>query len=430
MRVLLTSHGSIGDIYPMIAYGKALKDAGHTVTFASAPLYKDELQRAELNYAHLPPDWEQEIFTEFMRELDRTKNPILQLKEIYKGAVPFLAELLDRIDETLRDNDVLVSSYLFPNYKVIAEKQRKPFASFAFCHNTIPSPNYPPELVPALRFMPKPIEARWNMLFWHLSNFVVDRTINSVIGKELKKNNLPLAKDFLIRPCDLVLTAVSKALMSDRGEMDDIFKFTGFLRWQSKESEEEEKRIAAFRQGRRVPVLTFGSVAFDDTHAIMSRFEQNWPKGEPIIVQTGWSGLSVEVERPDILVVGKMSHDQLFHHASCVIHHGGAGTTASVLSSGRPHIIIPHIADQNFWGSEIERLGAGIVLNKQNWPEKLHARVRIIEETPNYSDRAQEVQAIMQTEDGPANAVRTLEEFVDQHPFEPTESRAVTTVAD
>ena len=414
MRVLLTSHGSIGDIYPMIAYGKALKEAGHFVSFASAPLYKEELLRAGLNYVHLPPDWEQEIFTEFMRELDRSNNPILQLKEIYKGAVPFLSELLDRVDEALQDHEVLVSSYLFPNYKVIADKQGKPFATFAFCHNTIPSPDYPPELVPALRFFPRFIKARWNMLFWRLSNFIVDHTINSVIGKVLAEKQLPMAKDFLMHPCDLVLTVVSKALMSDRGEMDEIFQFTGFLRWQSKESEEEEQRIAAFRQGRMVPVLTFGSVAFDDTHTIMSRFEQNWPKGEKIIVQTGWSGLSVEVERPDILVVGKMSHDQLFRHASCVIHHGGAGTTASVLSAGRPHIIIPHIADQDFWGSEMERLGVGIRLKKRRWPEKLHSQVQRVLETSEYHERAIDVQSVLATEDGPGNAVKALEIFVSQ----------------
>ncbi|MCB1124552.1 MAG: glycosyltransferase, partial [Verrucomicrobiae bacterium] len=387
MRVLLTSHGSIGDIYPMIAYGKALRDAGHFVTFASAPLYEKEILRAGIGYFHLPPDWEQEIFTEFMRELDRVKHPIRQLQEIYRGALPFLAELLDRMDEALRAHDVMVSSYLFPHYKVIAERQDKPFASFAFCHNTIPSPDYPPELVPALRGLPKPIQTRWNMAFWHLVNWVVDRTINGVIGEVLQKKNLPLAEDFIMKPCDLILTAVSKALMSGRGTIDGRFHFTGFLRWQSPESEDEEVRITGFRQGRQVPVLTFGSVAFDDTHAIMSRFERNWPKGQKIIVQTGWSGLSVEVERPDILVVGKLSHDQLFRHASCVIHHGGAGTTASVLASGKPHIIIPHIADQNFWGAEMERLGVGIILKKARWPENLHSKVQVIEQKTKHPKR-------------------------------------------
>ena len=412
MRVLLTSHGSIGDIYPVIAFGKALLDAGHQVTFASAPLYKDEIRRAGLAYVHLPPDWEQEIFTEFMRELDRVRHPILQLREIYRGALPFLSELLDRLEEALVSHDVLVSSYLFPQYQVLAARHGKPFVSFAFCHNTIPSPDYPPELVPALKGMPYALRSRWNMFFWRLINFVVDRTINQVIGKALAEKGLPLSKNFLLRPCDLVLTAVSKALMSGRGKIDDVFQFTGFLRWQAKESEQQETRIANFCHGSKVPILTFGSVAFDDTHAIMSRFEQNWPSGKKIIVQTGWSGLSVEVERPEILVVGKLSHDQLFRHASCVAHHGGAGTTASVLSAGKPHIIIPHIADQNFWGSEIERLGVGIVLNKKRWPEKLYSLVQFIEQKPGYHQRAKEVEKVIRSEDGPGNAVRALEEFV------------------
>ena len=174
MRVLLTSHGSIGDIYPMIAYGKALKEAGHCVTFASALLYKEEIVRAELNYFHLPPNWEQEIFTEFMRELGRVKHPIFQLRKIYRGALPFLSELLDCVNEALRRNDVLISSYLFPSYKAIADRQRKPFVSFAFCHNTIPSPDYPPELVPSLGWVPLAIQSAWNLFFWRLANSVVD----------------------------------------------------------------------------------------------------------------------------------------------------------------------------------------------------------------------------------------------------------------
>lgn len=414
MRILLTSHGSIGDIYPVIAYGKALLEAGHAVTFASAPLYEREILRAGLTYFQLPPTWEQEIFTEFMRELDRVNHPILQLREIYKGALPFLSELIDRIDEALQENDILVSSYLFPHYKVIAARQGKPFISFAFCHNTIPSPDYPPELVPALRGMPYAIQSRWNMSFWHLANFVVDRTINGVIGEVLKAKGLPLAKGFLTQPAEIVLAVVSKVLMSERGKMDSIFRFTGFLRWQAEESEEQEVRIVAFCRGEKVPILTFGSVAFDDTHAIMSRFETNWPAGKKIIVQTGWSGLSVEVERPEILVVGKMSHDQLFRHASCVIHHGGAGTVGSVLSAGKPHIIIPHIADQHFWGAEMIRLGVGIILEKKRWPEMLSSKVYYLEQQSNYLARAIELQQTLLEEDGPANAVDVLEQFVGE----------------
>jgi len=412
MRILLTSHGSTGDIYPVIAYGKALRMAGHTVSFASAPLYREEIEKADLNFIHVPPDWRQEIFTEFMRELDRAKFPLLQLREIYRGALPFLGELIDRIEQALREHDVLVSSYLFPHYKVIADRQNKPFISFAFCHNTVPSDDYSPELFPSLRGLPKPIQTWWNRSCWKFANWIVDRSINFIIGDELERKHLPPAKDFILKPSDLVLLIASKDLMAGRGRMDPRFQFTGYLRWQSAEDPAMEQSIASFCQGEKVPVLTFGSVAFDDTHLIMSRFEHNWPKDRKLILQSGWSGLSVEWENSNILVVGKMSHDQLFKHASSVIHHGGAGTTASVLAAGVPQVIIPHIADQRFWGAEVERLGAGLVLSKRRWPERITKKVKQVEDKPRYTEAAQKASLALANEDGPSRAVSLLESFV------------------
>ena len=415
MRVLLTSHGSTGDIYPVIAFGRALARAGHSVTFASAPLYKREILRANLDFYYLPPDWEQEIFTEFMRRLDRSNHPIKQLREIYRGALPFLGEVIDRIEEALETHDVLCGLYLFPHYRTVAERKGKPFASIALCHNTIPSPDFPPGRTPALRGFPKSLQVRWNMGLWRLTNFVVDKAINWTIGDILGEKGLPAARNFIMNPASLVLVAVSPSLMAGRGSMHHRFQFTGFLRWQAEACPAEERRIGDFCRGEAVPVLTFGSVAFDDTHSIMSRFERNWPVGKKIIIQTGWSGLSVEMERPEILVVGKMSHDQLFGHASCVVHHGGAGTTASALSAGKPHIIVPHIADQDFWGSEMERLGTGVVLTKDRWPEKLPGAVRLLDTRGEFREKAREVRDIMARENGAERAIDLLQAHVEAH---------------
>jgi UDP:flavonoid glycosyltransferase YjiC (YdhE family) len=144
----------------------------------------------------------------------------------------------------------------------------------------------------------------------------------------------------------------------------------------------------------------------------MSRFLKNWPRGKKIILQSGWAGLSVELERPEIKVVHQMSHDQLFRFASMVIHHGGAGTTASVLHAGVPNIIIPHIADQQWWASEVVRLKAGLCLGKRKWPERLPHHVRKIEKHVHYAERARELAAILARENGPAMSVHALEAFV------------------
>lgn len=49
----------------------------------------------------------------------------------------------------------------------------------------------------------------------------------------------------------------------------------------------------------------------------------------------------------------------LVFSVSAVCHHGGAGTTAAGLRAGKPTIIVPFFGDQFFWGTVIEKSGAG-----------------------------------------------------------------------
>src|SRR5690554_2392845 len=178
MRVLLTSHGSTGDIFPIIALGKALRRAGHSVTFASAPFFREEIESNGLNFLYLPPDWGKEEFNESMKKLTRVRHPLRQLEVIYEGAKPFMEEFLDRIEAALPDFDLMVGSYLFPHLRVIAEKHGKPFAVTTFCHNVVPSPDYQPDIAPALTWLPLWMRRPWNRLLWFISNAVIDQVVN------------------------------------------------------------------------------------------------------------------------------------------------------------------------------------------------------------------------------------------------------------
>jgi hypothetical protein len=60
-----------------------------------------------------------------------------------------------------------------------------------------------------------------------------------------------------------------------------------------------------------------------------------------------------------IFMLGNVPHDWLFQHVSCVIHHGGAGTTAAGIATGKPSVVVPFFGDQPFWGAMVARAGAG-----------------------------------------------------------------------
>ena len=57
-------------------------------------------------------------------------------------------------------------------------------------------------------------------------------------------------------------------------------------------------------------------------------------------------------------------HEWLFPQMEVIVHHGGAGTSASAMRSGKPSIITPCFADQPELAQKIERVGGGIGLKQ------------------------------------------------------------------
>ncbi|HJW23223.1 MAG TPA: nucleotide disphospho-sugar-binding domain-containing protein, partial [Candidatus Limnocylindrales bacterium] len=62
----------------------------------------------------------------------------------------------------------------------------------------------------------------------------------------------------------------------------------------------------------------------------------------------------------DCFLVGEVNQQALFPRVATVIHHGGAGTTATAAHAGAPQVLVPLIADQPYWASRVTALGIGI----------------------------------------------------------------------
>ena len=99
----------------------------------------------------------------------------------------------------------------------------------------------------------------------------------------------------------------------------------------------------------------------------------------------------------------------------CVVHHGGAGTTAMGLKCGKPTMIVPFFGDQPFWGAMIVKAGAGA---KQSLPlKKLNAErfAQGIREclSPDAKEKAQEIaKSIAKEGDGAENAVDSFHNWL------------------
>lgn len=106
--------------------------------------------------------------------------------------------------------------------------------------------------------------------------------------------------------------------------------------------------------------IGFGSIVIDKpaelTKIIFGAVKRT---GVRALISKGWGGLGDGDAPEGVFLLENCPHDWLFPHVSCVVHHGGAGTTAIGISLGKPTIIVPFFGDQLFWGSMVYRAGAG-----------------------------------------------------------------------
>ena len=179
-----------------------------------------------------------------------------------------------------------------------------------------------------------------------------------------------------------------------------------------------DAELEAFLQAGPPPVyIGFGSIVLDDPNAMTTLiFDAVKRSGQRALVSKGWGGFGGDDLRvPEgIFMLGNCPHDWLFKHVSCVVHHGGAGTTAAGIAMGKPTIIVPFFGDQPFWGSMVWRAGAGPrpIPNKQLTSENLAIAIDEALKTP-VLERAQAMAAKIALEQGTESGARSFHSHLD-----------------
>lgn len=155
----------------------------------------------------------------------------------------------------------------------------------------------------------------------------------------------------------------SPALIPKPKDWGKHISISGFYFLSLASSFTPEPDLAAFLADGPPPVyIGFGSIVVDDPNAMTKMiFEAVKKSGVRALVSKGWGGLGADaLGIPEgVFMLGNVPHDWLFKHVSCVVHHGGAGTTAAGIALGRPTVVVPFFGDQPFWGAMVARAGAG-----------------------------------------------------------------------
>jgi UDP:flavonoid glycosyltransferase YjiC (YdhE family) len=141
--------------------------------------------------------------------------------------------------------------------------------------------------------------------------------------------------------------------------------------------------------------------------------------GEPVRVLATTNRLDPSGSLPDApsnaSVVDWLSYSQVMPRASLVICHGGHGTVARALAAGVPVLCCPHVGDMAENSARVAWAGVGLML-----PWRLLAAAplrwatRRILGDPSFAERAAEVAAWTQENDGSVRGAHLVEELSEQ----------------
>lgn len=114
-----------------------------------------------------------------------------------------------------------------------------------------------------------------------------------------------------------------------------------------------------YNQGDKPIFIGFGSMIIKDPEKLSKIIMEAARKEQVrVVVQSNWTKLDTSSE-PLCCDIGGCPHDWLLPKCCAVIHHGGAGTTASGLRYGLPTFVCPFFADQFLWGHMVHRAKVG-----------------------------------------------------------------------
>lgn len=405
MRILIATIGSDGDLQPFYAFARRLLGDGHEVTLAANERYVARAGALGIPFASVAPRWEEAVMRAHVEKILGEPSPLRQVGLVIDA---FLEEEKTSI-QGLRTLSQGADVVLYTPYCVAAAaaaritKTKHVSVHFAPVHT---ARGY----APGGKNMGK-----WlNVLGWHLAGSMLRSATDSKLNTIVEAVGLPPWRNILLSASHsalLDLVAVSPHVIPKDPTWGEATRVCGY--WFLDEPEfVPPKDLEEFVSGSEPPVVIgFGSMpvspADATTRLIVEAVEGI---GRRVVLLSGWAGLG-KIPLPDhVLAAEFVPHGWLFPRAACVVHHGGAGTTAAAFRAGVPQAVVWHLGDQPMWAGKVSQLGVGpkTIFHKKLTAKWLHRQIDTLLSNERMQSRAAELGAVVRAEDGLGDAARAL----------------------
>lgn len=419
-RVVLATAGSLGDLHPFLALGKALSVVGLQVEIATSVEYRAKIEAERLVFREVGPSLER-LRADLGMDLAQLTQAIAASDTFLFEKImnPYLADATRQMIEVSRGATAVVGGSFAVGAATAADALALPFVSVALQPTVVFSAYDPPLLPKAPWLAPASGGARlWlNRATIAIGRATTDRWTRPVndLRREL---GLPLSRDNLFfdagRGAALALGLYSPLLGARQPDTPDHFEVVGYAAYDSDAGGPAilPPALEAFLAAGPAPlVFTLGSAAvnipgdfYGQSLAAARRLGRRavllvGPDGDP----------SVADGADDAIAVAYAPFSLLFPRAAAVVHQGGVGTTQQALRAGRPQLVVPHLGDQFDNGARIARLGVGATLARSAYrDEMVAARIDGLLNDAGLVATAARLGEVAAREDGAAEAARRI----------------------
>lgn len=345
MRIVLAAVGTRGDVQPLAALGMRLQSRGHEATICAPVNFADWLTGLGLKYVSIGEDFQ------------------ANLKDYRDGGTAALLRLTRQFPVQFREmeracvnaNVIVGAGFQFAGPS-IAAMLGIPYYYVIYWPPLIPSSTHAPlgspwQTSPGwLNRMAYAVwPAVWNLYFRRMLNR--ERKLRALSPVRNVHSYLAFSGHALL--------AFDPALGPVPPELATPHTVIGSLPFEQQRTLGPD--LEEFLSAGTPPIyLGFGSMPAPDPHRLVRTFiRAALDVGHRAVIAGGWAGLRMKPMASGILLIGAAPHHLLFPRVRAVIHHGGAGTTASAARAGVPQIIVPHFGDQFYWGHRVHRSGLG-----------------------------------------------------------------------
>ncbi|KAF3762246.1 family 1 glycosyltransferase, partial [Cryphonectria parasitica EP155] len=459
LNVVIQIVGSRGDVQPFVALGKVLKDTyGHRVRVATHPVFRTFVEENGLEFFSIGGD-PAELMAFMVKHpglmpgFDAVKSGEIAkrrrgIEQIVLGCWRSCVEAGDGLGpppEPHQSGEPL-SSFTNGDYTLPGDTGSKPFVadaiianppSFAHIHiaEKMGIPLHMMFTMPwtATKAFPHPLAniessnaevvmtncvsyAMVEMMTWQGLGDVINRFRTKVL--DLEPLSLIWAPGLLTRLQIPTTYCWSPALIPKPTDWGREISISGFYFLDLATSYTPAPDLAAFLDAGPPPIyIGFGSIVVDDPNKLTRMiFDAVTIAGVRALVSQGWGGLGADsVGIPDgVFMLGNCPHDWLFKKVSCVVHHGGAGTTAAGIKTGTPTVVVPFFGDQPFWGSMIAQAGAGPKpVRYKDLTAEILAEMITSALQPETQARAKELGERIRAEKGADVGAKSFHDFLD-----------------